>query len=324
MTTTDALPNLPGKIDEMPGVTVRTRYPGGAPRLCAVDQQIALPTPYGNLVPLFAFEDLGRRIERSIELHPNGRLKSISLQQSQIIQTPLGGVSAERLTFHDNGALRRVLPLDGKLSGFWHWHNEYALARQEAVSTPSGVYTGKILSLLFDPQSRLRSLGLWPKDRAFLDAPVGRTEIRSGIAWHPNGVVRSFEPADPLRLDTPIGAIHAYDTDLVGLTGDTNSVQFDPQGQLMSLANSTDVIEITIAGGRRCTFAPRIAESLCNPLKNQVYPLQVRFLGAKMVEFRFPHIPTARSTIFSLDDCTYEIRLREIPLPPALPTACAC
>jgi hypothetical protein len=148
-------------------------------------------------------------------------------------------------------------------------------------------------------------------------------EIRTGIAWHPDGSVRSVEPSSPLAVETPLGKIHAFDADVVGLTGDENSLEFDPAGRLKALATSTDVVNASGPDGALRRFAPQVSESLCNPLKNQTYPLLLHFAASDRVEItvRYSDAPPAR---LNLAQTRFEIQHRHIPLPPALPAGCAC
>ena len=47
-------------------------------------------------------------------------------------------MDAELVTFHADGSLRRVFPLNGKLSGYWTEADEGALAKAMELSTPLG------------------------------------------------------------------------------------------------------------------------------------------------------------------------------------------
>jgi len=87
-----------------------------------------LQSPLGNLVPQYEAEDMGRRSVKPICFYKDGSLKSLPLQSQTILQTPAGPMPAELVTFYRSGAIKRIFPLDGKLSGFWSWENEFKLA----------------------------------------------------------------------------------------------------------------------------------------------------------------------------------------------------
>ena len=43
-----------------------------------------------------------------------------------------------------------------------------------------------------------------------IDTPVGRQSARVGMAFHPDGALRSFEPASMIEVQSPIGALGAF------------------------------------------------------------------------------------------------------------------
>ena len=73
--------------------------------------------------------------------HESGRLKCLPLETQTIVATPAGDIPAEMLTFHPDGSLSRIFPLNGKLSGYWSQDDEAKLAAPLTMLTPVGVLT---------------------------------------------------------------------------------------------------------------------------------------------------------------------------------------
>ncbi len=65
------------------------------------------------------FQTWAWRRATPVQFHPTRMLKSLRLHSQQTVATPMGPLRAEYLTFYDTGQWRRVLQLNGKLSGYW-------------------------------------------------------------------------------------------------------------------------------------------------------------------------------------------------------------
>ena len=80
------------------------------------------------------------------------------------------------VSFHKNGTINRVFPLNGKLSGYWSQEDEAALAKPVTLTTPIGPVRVKVLSVSFYDDRSLRSLTLWPGETLSVPTPVGPIE----------------------------------------------------------------------------------------------------------------------------------------------------
>jgi len=133
-----------------------------------------LQTPLGNLVPQYEAEDMGRRSVKPICFYKDGSLKSLPLQSQTILDTPAGPMPAELVTFYPSGAIKRIFPLDGKLSGFWSWQNEYKLADMIlAAMTPDGVFSTISTASLYSFCHDQNPLNFPSRGKILLIAPLG-------------------------------------------------------------------------------------------------------------------------------------------------------
>ena len=253
------------------------RYPDGGVRSVSVAGPCPLETSLGRLVPQCSIDDARRMHKPPLTFHPNGRVRSLPLETRQTVTTPVGELSAELVTFHDNGALARVFPLNGKLTGFWTEADETALAEQTTLDTPIGALTAKYLSVAFDPQGRLRSLTLWPGEMLAVPTPVGEVQTRLGLSFHPDGSLRSVEPARPVQTATPVGGVLAYDPDAVGISGDDNSLVFAPSGDVIRVATVRTAVTARLADGGVLEFVPLVRDSICGDGDQELTPLVLEF-----------------------------------------------
>ncbi|MGJ3524202.1 hypothetical protein ACR4XJ_14375 [Nitratidesulfovibrio sp. D1] len=294
-------------VTAFPGAVVRCLHPDGSPAEVLLEARIELSTPAGVLVPQYVPEDPRRQRVQPVELHPGGGLKAVSLQERVVIETPAGPMAAERVTFHPGGRLRRVFPLDGKISAYWSVENETALAVPQRMETPIGVVTARIISAHFFPSGALRSVTLWPGERVTIATPQGPASVSVGFSFHESGALRSFEPDAPFEAKTPVGVLLAFDTDPEGgMAADLNSLQFDEGGSVTALTTATDKVVVTCnavaeagpdawpaccpdcarwaaATGRqarqpgRLALGPGFRDSLCGTTPTDLVPLRVGF-----------------------------------------------
>uniref|UniRef100_B8DIG6 Uncharacterized protein n=1 Tax=Nitratidesulfovibrio vulgaris (strain DSM 19637 / Miyazaki F) TaxID=883 RepID=B8DIG6_NITV9 len=233
-------------VTTVPGAVVQCLHPDGSPAEVLLEERVELATPAGVLVPQYEPEDPRRQRVQPVELHPGGGLKAVSLQEKAVIETPVGPMAAERVTFHPGGQLRRVFPLDGKISAYWSVENETSLAGPQRMETPVGVVSARIISAHFFPSGALRSVTLWPGERVTIATPQGPASVSVGFSFHESGALRSFEPDAPFEARTPVGTVLAFDTDPEGgMAADLNSLQFDEAGNVTALTTATDKVVVT-------------------------------------------------------------------------------
>ena len=269
------------------------RHPDGGLRAAFLVAPFALDTAAGRLVPQHSSDDSRRMFKPPLTFHPNGQVRSVPLETRTVVETAVGPLPAELVTFHDNGAVARVFPLNGKLSGYWTEADEAGLAEVLTVPTPIGDIAGKFVAVAFDEAGRLRSLTLWPGEEVVVLAPCGKVPVRLGLSFYPDGGLRSLEPARPVEVPTPVGPVWAYDPDAVGIAGDDNSLTFDPAGQVVRVATVRSAIVATVATGARQELAPLVRDSICGDGDHELTPLLLTFADDSLTAGYGPAKPFA-------------------------------
>jgi hypothetical protein len=284
------------------GVEFRTLYSNGKTDGCLVNRENTLETPYGKLIPQYEAEDMGRRPVKPFYFYKNGAIKSIALQTQSLIRTPVGGVPAELVTFHESGSIKRVFPLDGHLSGFWTSKNEFELAETVTIESPVGSLSAKFIGLQFYESGALKSVTLWPGESLMIASPVDSMRVRTGIAFYEDGRVRSLEPAGIVKVQTPVGIMTAYDNDPQGIHGDLNSLQFSPDGSVEALKTTSEEIIVTDQLGNEHLFAPALKDNPCGTERKVIVPMKVAFSEGRII------IEGDRPSSFNLAQCQIELR----------------
>ncbi len=227
---------------DLRGVTGRILHLSGTIRDCTLNERNVIPTSCGDLVPRYEKLEVRTKPGQSLSFYKSGALRSVYLEDQTQVQTPIGPLEAELVSFYEDGSLNTIFQLNGQLSYAWTEQNEKSLAKEWSLAFEFGTITAKLIAVRFHPEGQVRSLTLWPGEAIKLTTPVGEIVGRTGVAIHPNGALASFEPAVPVAINTPIGYVLAYDVDAFTIDGDQNSVRFDDQGNLTHLTTAGEVI----------------------------------------------------------------------------------
>ena len=270
-----------GAIETLPDIEF---FPDGAVRSCIAARACPLTTPMGTLVPQFTANTQRKRQLPTISFHPSGMIRNLPLEEQTAVSTPLGFVPAEQVTFYDSGALRRIFPLNGTLSGFWTQEDEARLATPLAVDTPAGPVEALIISLYFSSTGSLRSLTLWPGATLDVPSPLGNIAARVGVSFFDSGVLRSLEPATQTAVSTPVGELLAYDPDAVGICGDRNSLYFRENGSLRGLTSTAHAFDVVLENGRVRHLSPPLRCHPCDGERMEAAPISLEF-GKGLVSF---------------------------------------
>ncbi|MCG8551529.1 MAG: hypothetical protein MI799_14110 [Desulfobacterales bacterium] len=292
---------LTTKYGEIAGYQNLEKYASGTPASLIFTERLEIKTPVGVITPQYAVDDHGRRVLKPVDFYENGNLRKAPLQEAADIETRYGKIPAELVMFYDDGTLKKLFPLNGKLSGYWGEKDEYALAEHLELQLPCGTIRAKPINLAFYQTGNIKSITLWPRESAEVKTPIGTIPVNVGISFYEDGSVKSVEPAEPCTVETKIGKISAYDNDPEGIMGDINSLQFNNQGDVTALSTTQNGIILRNAAGGEIKYTPSKKESLCSEKVEVTTPLQIEFTNETV---RFNH---SASEEYNLSDCSFEI-----------------
>jgi len=266
-------------------------FPDGSPRACTAAAPSPLATDFGELVPQFTTDDLRKKEVLPVTFHQDGALKSLPLETQTVIKTPAGPIPAELVTFHPTGAINRIFPLNGKLSGYWAQEDEKGFSKPVTLNTLAGEITAHVIGVGFYPDGALRSVTLWPDESVMVNTPAGLVSARMGVSFSPKGRLRSVEPAKPTPVTTPAGEITAFDPDAVGVNGDVNSLLFHDDGSVARVVTTLTTIKAVSADGKVTRYTPEFRESLCGDSEREIVPMTIEFGGGMALIRQNPDQP---------------------------------
>lgn len=282
-------------------------YENEQPESLCLDGENKLDTSFGILIPRF-IDDSGRRKNKpSLSFYRSGNLKSIDLQKQSPIKTPIGLIDAELITFYENGAIKRIFPLNGAITGIWTEEDEATLVKPLSIHLLDTDFKLNINSIYFYPNGSVKSVSLYPGKTTLLPTPIGTINTRIGFSLSESGQLISLEPAAPSEIKTSLGILHAYDSSAIGLHADNNSLTFTPNGQISGLTTSTDIIKLKDHSDTVHPIAPTFIRSQVNPEESELVPLKIKILPDFVTFFSQKEFTIKTSDID-------EIKISSIPL----------
>jgi len=285
------------------GVESYSCYPGGELLGVKLAEKNMLVTHAGELIPAYT-ETHRRKNKYSVEFYSSGTVKKIALDEVRKVRTPLGELPAELVTFFETGELKRVFPLDGKISGMWSEQEEKTLAVPLSFEMPFTNFTAIINGIAFYKSGVIRSITLFPGETVPVATKYGEIIARNGFSLYESGKLESLEPSVPVIIQTPIGKITAFDTNALGVNADINSLVFNEDGKIIALTTVNNRVTVQTEDGRLLLFAPR---EVVNPLDGEsaiTEGFKISFdYGANTVKFA----EGEKETVLPISNSTFNI-----------------
>jgi len=300
------------------GVESYSCYPDGELLGVKLSEKNMLVTQAGELIPAYT-ETHRRKNKYSVEFYSCGKIKKIALDEIQKVQTPLGELPAELIIFFETGEIKRVFPLDGKISGLWTEQEEKKLATPLLFNLPFTTFSAIIGGIAFYQNGVIRSITLFPGETVPIATKYGEIRTHNGFSMYESGNLESLEPSAPVAIQTPIGDLTAFDPNAIGINADINSLVFDEDGKVLRLTTVKNRIAAKTADGQ-LLFSPR---EVINPLDDEsmiTEGLKISFdYTANTVKFTEPE----KETILPISGSIFTITAHSTSALMCSPTDCA-
>lgn len=254
-----------------------TYFEDGTLKNCKLTEKNLIHTKIGDLIPKYQITESRTRDRDAVSFYENQLLKSIYLEEPTEVITPAGSISCEFITFYKSGRIHRVFPTYGKVSGTWSEEDEILLTPRIEMNIGNIYINNKLSCICFYESGSVKSISLYPGEIVRVKLQENIIDVRVGISFYENGLLKSIEPAEPVLVMTPIGKVFAYDNAPVGIHGDRNSLILDEMGNIYKVTTVQTGIEVD----GKCNQAIRIqAERKRSQLdieKYQMFAIQVIF-----------------------------------------------
>ena len=197
------------------------------------DSLAFISTKYGNLLPCSGASDYRKKHRCAVCLYDSGALRSVYLEEPQVLSFPSGDFQAELITFYEDGNAKRIFPLYGQISAYWSIEEEAEYAPEYDFEIAGGTYRIKPECIFFYPSGKIRSITLWPSDELSIKTPAGLIKTKLGIELYENGSIRSIEPVYGTVISTPSGDIRPFRYRPVMMHAENATLRFTEDGKLI-------------------------------------------------------------------------------------------
>lgn len=197
------------------------------------DSLAFISTKYGNLLPCSGASDYRKKHRCAVCLYDSGALKSVYLEEPQVLSFPSGDFQAELITFYEDGNAKRIFPLYGQISAYWSIEEEAEYAPEYDFEIAGGTNRIKPECIFFYPSGKIRSITLWPSDELSIKTPAGLIKTKLGIELYENGSIRSIEPVYGTVISTPTGDIRPFRYRPVMMHAENATLKFTEDGKLI-------------------------------------------------------------------------------------------
>ena len=197
------------------------------------DSLAFISTKYGNLLPCSGASDYRKKHRCAVCLYDSGALRSVYLEEPQVLSFPSGDFQAELITFYEDGNAKRIFPLYGQISAYWSIEEEAEYAPEYDFEIAGGTYRIKPECIFFYPSGKIRSITLWPSDELCIKTPAGLIKTKLGIELYENGSIRSIEPVYGTVISTPSGDIRPFRYRPVMMHAENATLRFTEEGKLI-------------------------------------------------------------------------------------------
>lgn len=264
-------------------VTIAEKYASGEIESFKVEELNNIYINGVEYVPRYSINDDRKKEFPSIRLYKSGKLKTLDLENITTIKTTEHIFSAEKLVFYETGEIKRIFPLNGKISGYWSEDDEYNLAEAYDFNFKFAFFKSKVISIQLFKNGKVKSITLWPKDKVSIKYNSEKINVRIGISLYDDGNLKTCESACPTKINTPIGEIEAFDKNAFGIHGEDNSLKFYNDGSIKALTTSTKIIKIIDKKGNTTIHSPKEVFHYSGSLVKDIITVSIEFKENKVI-----------------------------------------
>ena len=190
-------------------------------------------TRYGCLMPYSGASDYRKKFRFAVDHYDDGALKSVYLEEPQVLSFPAGDFQTELITFYEDGNAKRIFPLYGQISAYWSIEEEVETAPYYDFEISGATLHVRPQCIFFYPSGKIRAVTIWPCDEISVMTPAGPVRTKLGFELYDSGALRSIEPVYGTVLSTPQGDIRPFRFRPVMMHAENATLKFTEQGEIM-------------------------------------------------------------------------------------------
>lgn len=190
-------------------------------------------TKYGDLTPYSGASDYRKKYRFAVDYYKDGALRSVYLEEPEVLDLPAGRFQTELITFYDDGNVKRIFPLYGQISAYWSIEEEMESAPFYDFDISGEIHHIRPQCIFFYPSGKIRAVTLWPGDDIVVTTPAGKVKSKLGFELYESGSLRSIEPVYGTVISTPQGEIKPYKYRPVMMHAENATLKFEENGNVI-------------------------------------------------------------------------------------------
>ncbi|MGN0143567.1 MAG: hypothetical protein ACI398_01195 [Clostridium sp.] len=284
---------------EIKGATIAGKYTSGEVESIQVEELNEITVNDQIYIPRYSLDNVRKKEFPSIKLYKSGKIKSLDLEDKSLISVLDKDYSVEKVVFYETGELKRIFPLNGKLSGYWSEDDEYKLAEEYDFKFKFAEFKSKVISIQLYKSGKIKSITLWPNEKIKITHNGQLINIHTGFSLYESGELETCEPVIATCVTTPIGKIEAYDPGSIGIHGENNSLKFNNDGTVKALATSSNIIKIIDEKGKNYIYSPKEVFLYVDSAAKDIIPVRL--------EFEHDMVKVNGHDEFNINNCKFHI-----------------
>ena len=190
-------------------------------------------TKYGELRPYSGASDYRKKYRFAVDYYNDGSLRSVYLDEPEILEFPAGRFQTELITFYEDGNVKRVFPLYGQISAYWSIEEEAENAPYYDFNVSGDTLRIRPQCIYFYPSGKIRAVTLWPGDEIVVTTTADKVKTRLGFELYESGSLRSIEPVYGTVIKTSKGDIKPYKYRPVMMHAENATLKFEENGNVI-------------------------------------------------------------------------------------------
>lgn len=190
-------------------------------------------TKYGDILPCSGASDFRKKHRCAVCFFDSGSIRSVYLEEPQILSFPAGNFQTELITFYEDGNVKRIFPLYGQISAYWSIEEEAESAPYYDFDIEGEKVHVRPQCIFFYPSGKIRAVTIWPCDEIEVPTPAGNIRTKLGFELYESGALKSIEPVFKTVISTPKGDIRPYRYRPVMMHAENATLGFGEDGELI-------------------------------------------------------------------------------------------
>jgi len=183
--------------------------------------------------------DFRRKERQRVCYFDTGRIKSVYLNEQTKVDTPIGKMACELITFYKNGAIKRLFPRYGAISAYWSEKDEARITDEITLTVGGEQYKGRPSCIHFYESGKIKSITIYDHETMDVSTRYGVIKTNVGVSFYEDGKLESLEPVFKTCIQVNGKMIKPFNFFADHMHADHNSLRFDKEGYIIDFIGGT-------------------------------------------------------------------------------------